>query len=146
MDQPPKRKQRIVSKSQYVQALSKRLGLTSMGCGLMILTYLCGVTAIFLISPQILGGLIGFAASMGFGLLACALGKWSFDSFRRAKTIDPGVPLTQKVVETLPAEESLVRASEEPTQTQQAILLRAATPDDSTPSEQLVRPTGEQEP
>ena len=61
--------------------------------------------------------------------------------------IDPGVPVTRANNADLLAPESLVRASVEPTQEQQAVLLRAATPGverDEEQKEQLLRAnTGE---
>ena len=43
----------------------------------------------------------------------------------------------------LPVQQTLVRASSEPTQEQQAVLLRAVAEGQETPPEQLVRPAGE---
>ena len=142
MNPPPKKKKRIVSKGQYVQALGKRIGISSGGCLLLLLAALCaGVTLIsFFIGP--LGVLLGLA----FGVLTFFIGKWGFESLHHMTTIHPGIPLTRKVADTLPAEESLVRASEEPIQEQQAVLLRASTDATHTPADQLVRPAGEPEP
>ncbi len=50
------------------------------------------------------------------------------------------VPLTRANTADLPAPESLVRASSEPRQEQEAVLLRAAARSVGTPPEQLVRP------
>lgn len=42
----------------------------------------------------------------------------------------------------LPAQESLVRASAAPVEEPQTVLLRAANPNNLTPVEQLLRPSG----
>ena len=50
------------------------------------------------------------------------------------------VPFTRANTADLPTAETLVRASAEPLEQQQAILLRPASKSDTTPAEQLVRP------
>jgi two-component sensor histidine kinase len=55
------------------------------------------------------------------------------------------VPLARASAADLPALNSLVRASEEPRQEQQSMLLRAAAHGQETPPEQLVRAAGEME-
>jgi hypothetical protein len=147
MELPPPNRKHIVTKSQYVQAQGKRIGITSMGCGLLTLALLCTLITVLCIYLSLFAGLSGLEIPVGlfFGGLAFLSGKLGFESFRRADATDPGVPLTRSVAETLPVEESLVRASEEPIQEQQALLLRAAS-DQQTPPEQLVRPSHKTEP
>jgi len=142
----PKNRKRIVSKGQYVKTQGQRVGITSAGCGLLFLAALCSGATLYLIVFAIFGWWEGAIFGFVAGVAALWCGKWGFDSIRYAETIDPGIPLTRKVADTLPVEESLVRASEEPIQEQQAILLRAAVDDQETHSEQLVRPAGEPEP
>ena len=67
-----------------------------------------------------------------FRLFACYL-------MKEMIYIDPGVPLTRANTADLPAPDSLVRASAEPVQEQQAVLLRAATETAERHEEQLVR-------
>ena len=55
------------------------------------------------------------------------------------KTRDQYFPPTDTNNADLPARQTLVRASSEPMQVQQAVLLRAATEGQETPAEQLVR-------
>jgi len=141
----PKNRKRIVSKGHYVKIQGQRVGITSAGCGLLLLAALCFGVAFFFIVIAIMGWWWGAIWGFVAGVAALWCGKWGFDSIRYAETIDPGIPLTRKVADTLPAEESLVRASSEPIQEQQAVLLRAAVDDQETPSEQLVRPVGERE-
>jgi|SRR5579871_1672663 len=145
MNQAEKKK-RIVSKGQYVKTQGQRVGITSAGCGLLLLAALCSGVALFFIVIAIFGWLEGAIFGFVAGVAALWCGKWGFDSIRHAKSIDPGIPLTRKIADTLPAEESLVRASGEPVQEQHAVLLRAAADDQETPTDQLVRPVGEPEP
>jgi hypothetical protein len=57
----------------------------------------------------------------------------------KADQLEPLVPLTRQTAEQLPDEQSLVRASSEPSKGQQAVLLRAAGSDPHTPPEELLR-------
>ncbi len=57
----------------------------------------------------------------------------------RANQINLGVPLTRFNTADLPAPDSLVRASSEPMQAQQAVLLRAAAEGQDRHEEELVR-------
>src|SRR5579871_4510450 len=146
MDQLPKNN-RIVSKGQYVKAQSKRIGVGASGCGLLLLATICAGATIWLLVFLLLGWwtALGAVLCVASGVATFWLGKWGFDNLRHAEAIDPGIPLTRKVAATLPSNESLVRASEEPTQEQQIVLLRAATHDHTTPAEQLLKPSGEPE-
>jgi|SRR5579871_2372465 len=146
MNQPEK-KQRIVSKGQYVEAHGKRIGFGTVGCGLLLVAALCGSVTIGSIGALFAGG--GWRAAgeiMASGFLTFYSGYVGFVYLRQSRKIDPGIPLTRKVANTLPAEDSLVRASEEPIQEQQAILLRAAVDGQEMAPDQLVRPIGDPEP
>lgn len=57
----------------------------------------------------------------------------------KAGQLERLAPLTRQTAEQLPAEQSLVRASSEPSEVQQAVLLRAAGADTPTPPEELLR-------
>jgi hypothetical protein len=85
-----------------------------------------------------------------FGLLAIILGGLSValiylggKSMKEGKEIDTGVPLTRANAAHLPAADSLVRASSEPAQEQERVLLRAAGQGPETSPEQLLRATQE---
>jgi hypothetical protein len=69
-----------------------------------------------------------------------------YGMFRAAGRVAEGVAkleevelLTPQAVQQLPTEETLVRASSEPAQAQEKVLLRAATGAEETPPEQLLR-------
>ena len=149
MSQSWKHNKRIVSKSQYVKMQGKLLGLRSAGVGLLLVAFwgaLCSLASLVLVTVFPSARLLGLPLFLLFGTISFFSGKWGLASFQHADSIDTGILLTRSVADTLPAEESLVRASEEPAQEQQAILLRAATTSHETPSEQLVRPAREREP
>jgi len=55
------------------------------------------------------------------------------------RKIDIGIPLTRSNTADLPAVDSLVRASQEPTDKQADVLVRPITDVQSTPPEQLLR-------
>lgn len=159
--QPSRRSRQIVSKGTYIQGQAKRMGIRI--CGALV--FLCSLLlATFGIVPLIL--IIGNIANMsavpdhkrqysvlaGLSLLVLTLlatvyvlARWGRNMVRRGIKIDPGVPLTRANTAALPARQTLVRASDEPEQAQKAVLLRAATQEQETLPEQLVRPAGEPE-
>jgi len=73
-------------------------------------------------------------------LFFCAL---SYASNAKVKSLGIVVPFTRANTADLPAPDSLVRASQEPVQQDQSILLRAAADTTQTPAEQLLRPVPE---
>ena len=147
MNEQPENKKRIVSKGQYVKALGTKAGIGTSGCFLWLLAFFCGFSTLSCFAAIFTdGGWLAAGGFLIFGFFTFFLGKVGLKTMEQSGNMDPGIPLTRKVAATLPAEESLVRASEEPVQEQQAILLRAATDNQETPAEQLVRPAGGQEP
>ncbi len=79
--------------------------------------------------------------SCTFPLLPIAYASWR-GSRNRWKAVHTMQPLTRANTADLPAFNTLARASFEPPQAQQAVLLRAAAQGHETPLEQLVRPAG----
>ncbi len=73
------------------------------------------------------------------GLLAAGNVWLIFAMMKTAKKIDMGVPVTRVNAADLPAPDSLVRASQEPLQAQEGVLLRAATQTQDRHEEQLLR-------
>ena len=144
MNQPPQTDKRIVSKGAYVKAQGKRLGLiVAAGCVCFWGVHVFWNTAPYTRHPanhahHIFAGLLGFLV-----FRFC----WSISKglYKEVKRIEPGVPLTRANIAALPAPDSLVRASAEPLQEQQAVLLRAATAGVERHEEQLVRAAGEPE-
>lgn len=69
-------------------------------------------------------------------LLLTSLGAYTI---KHLQEVDIGIPLTRANTADLPADESLVRASQEPTDKQADVLVRPITDVQSTPPEQLLR-------
>ena len=165
-----KTEKRIVSRGAYVQASVHQAGtyLTSccqlLLCGFFrLIAAVCGVIFLYGSIARVSSALYRVSSApyedrfelwqlSGYGFLflvsiaaSIGLGSASKASLDRAETIDPGVPLTRHNVADLPAPDSLVRASSEPMQAQQAVLLRAAAQGQETLPEQLVRASVRQE-
>ncbi len=83
-----------------------------------------------------------FYAALVLGIILCRVA--STVSLKHARKIHDSIPLTRANTADLPAPDSLVRASSEPLQEQQTVLLRAAVQGQETSSEQLVRAVGGQ--
>ena len=148
MDQPPKRKQRVVSKGQYAFAQANRLGCGVLGITLFVMAMICAVSSLWdycLVLQHRIAPYPWYIIATIYWVMACGIGYGAFYSMKRVRTIDPGTPISRISADTLPAEESLVRASAEPAQEQHSVLLRAFTDNQETPAEQLLRPTGEPE-
>ena len=136
----PKTEKRIVSKGEYARLRGQqevfRWGSVAMAVVVAVLV-LCTV------------GFIIVAASTGAALcyalaLLCFAAAWLTKRIAEA-IMDKAllklnaVPLTRANAADLPAPDSLVRASLEPLQAQEGVLLRAAAQGQATPQEQLVR-------
>jgi len=137
---------RIVSKRQYAAGVGKVTALTSLTIALLLAGGIAGRVALSLLRDMHNSTGI-FEDDWGMGqplilligvgcLLFLSLGAYTMKYTRK---IDIGVPLSRANTSDLPADESLVRASQEPMQEQQSILLRAATEVQQTPPEQLLR-------
>lgn len=167
MNQSAKTGKLIVSKGEYARLQGKRAQASLIGVGSMLLAVLSGFAGASLIAilgyhlyfptrrflldmfvfksndhPQ--DTLINIVLFDGGGIvvlfgLAYLYGTFGYDQLKEAREIDPGVPLTRSNAADLSAPESLVRASVEPIQEQQAVLLRAAIEVTQTPPEELVR-------
>jgi hypothetical protein len=148
---PPTEKQtgkRIVSKAEYAANVGNKLSLFAFGVGVMGLG-LVGILNAVSLTILGLGEAIKYHDSDDIKIAAfvflivggmSALIFWAGrKTVRKAKQIDIGVPRTRANTADLPAPESLVRASEEPVQEQEAVLLRAATQTQERHEEQLVR-------
>ena len=145
---------RIVSRREYVCKQMERALTASMGGCFGLLATFCAILALSLIIGAILvilcssAGIVGsivilflsLVGAMFPGIIAVVMFCYSSILFKEARMLDPGIPFTQVNTANLPAEETLVRASVEPIQQQQAVLLRGAIHSDTTPAEQLVRP------
>ena len=150
MNQPPQTGKRIVSKGEYVKAQGKRVSLTLSAICLYLAAAACGMCATGLLLG-ILGSLVSLDADLwgavlyrGMGVLFFGgatyfLGKMALAALEQTDDMDSVIPLTRANTADLPAPDSLVRASAEPTQEQENVLLRAATQAQKRHEEQLVR-------
>ena len=170
MKQSPQTRKHIVSKAEYVRIQGKRAQAILSGVAYLSLAvlsgfagasliaivcyYLCFPTRHFLLDifvfknhyhPQdeivCLAIFDGGAIVALFGL-AYVHGTFGYNQIIEAARTDPGVPFTRMNTADLPASESLVRASEEPTHEHQTVLLRAAIETTERHEEQLVRAAG----
>ncbi len=147
------RRKRIVSKSAYVQAQADRAFMGLLGAGLWfstgfvaLITVGCLVITCICLSQKSFQGAGGsLLVALLSALFARMCRRMASEAMQALRAIAPGVPLTRANTPDLPAPESLVRASAEPRQAQETVLLRAATEEQQTPSEQLVRAVGGQE-
>ena len=144
-----KQSRRIVPKKAYARNLSQKAAVASTGVGLLAISLLAMVMAVGILVAlvsAVVAHILPFELSLLLFACTAFLGSGGFfilhlgrRTIREAKEIEAGVPLTRANIGELPVRESLVRASDEPIQELQTVLLRAATSTDTTPVEQLVR-------
>jgi hypothetical protein len=159
MNQPPQTGKRIVSKSEYVARRTKKsvLQLSTAGgicvalfCVIAAVCFLFGLVVVFVdvafgnrdarIGSEGGGALIScFSCLLIFVVVAYVSGKIAERSNELSAKEEAVIPLTRANTADLSAPDSLVRASAEPVQEQQAVLLRAATETQEKHEEQLVR-------
>ena len=147
---------KIVSKGAYAKAQGQRASIGVLVvclwgmmfvCGLIALAYGGGLVAFFMGWHKCSGmtAAMYLAMVVVFGAGTSIFWKWADKALLASYAIHPGIPLTRANTANLPAPNSLVRASVEPQQAQEAVLLRAAAEGVDTPPEQLVRPAGRAE-
>ena len=145
----------IVSKGEYVKVQMKRLlmlwgggtyWLFGTGCAVLCAALVCSVFThrfpfhleIYTMLQTLLYFLLLAVSLIG----AVIFWRWGRDTYSQAKQVPSVLPLTRANTADLPALDSLVRASSEPIQEQQSVLLRAATETQERHEEQLVRAVG----
>ena len=153
----PKTGKRIVSKGAYVKAQGQLAGLNVLGIGLLIAATGFGILVVIEIfwtivamfsvgqQPDLQNLVMPGIAALILSGIAYFCGKAGIHSLNQAQRINPGVPLTRANTADLPAPDTLVRASSEPLQAQEAVLLRAAAEGQEKHEEQLVRAVNGQE-
>jgi hypothetical protein len=141
----------VVSKWRYLGHLGTKTILRSVGCVSMAFTVIAGMFAVFFVVDHFYPTLVNNDLTPGsqaamiagltvFALIAMPVLRFIGLLFATAARMDPVVPLTRNTAADLPETESLVRASTEPPQQQETVLLRAAQSDAATPSQELLRP------
>lgn len=150
MSTPDDPVKKIVSKGKYAQVQGLRAGTFLWGIGLIVAGIVCAVIALCLCVTLIvafpdgshMSGLTVVAVAVCAALCAAGtyrLGKMGVTKIEQAERMNNVVPLTRITAPYLSAPESLVRASGEPIQEQQTVLLRAATQTQERHEEQLLR-------
>ena len=147
----PKTDKRVVSKGAYAAAVGNKAALSSFGVSMMFIGFF-GILSVCLIAVLLLFNrpaldtlllLVLFVGVVGTG--SGVLVTIGMHSVQEAKQAETGIPFTRANIANLPAPESLVRASAEPVQAQESVLLRAAIQGHDTPPEQLMRAVNGQE-
>ena len=150
MSSPDDPVKKIVSKREYAQIQSVRVGRMLWGMSLVVAGVACAVFTLCLCvlvfasladgdSYRGLGAFILICAAVLTGVLTYGFGKMGAAKIEEAEKLNYAVPLTKANAPYLPMQESLVRASAEPLVAAETVLLRAAADNSTTPPEQLVR-------
>ena len=137
----PKTSKRIVSKGEYTGQIFLKAVLLLSGAIVSIVMFVClrNLLRLWLTRPEDIPVSNGFAFICVAAVMLVCYGLTMATAIRAVRRINVDVPLTHAKTANLPAPDSLVRASEEPIQAQESVLLRAAAEGRETPPEQLVR-------
>lgn len=154
---PPKENKpvRLGSLRDYLHYLVSSLMLMSVSAVTILLGVVCAAAALFCLAQMFFSSgamfdILSFLVialfigtiSMTLLLVSMTLLLVGWSAAIKFKEVEPVEPLTPAKADLLPASETLVRASEEPTEGQEKILLRAAQPTEAGKPEELLRPTG----
>lgn len=135
---------KIVSKGVYAALVSKKASLWSMGAVFNLIAVI--MTGVFASIIFVRHTDLALSSKWAFFLIAVSLSFVIREIGRKittaAKAIQTGVPLTRANTGDIPTCDSLVRASHEPIQEQQAVLLRGAEAEQEKHEEQLLRAVG----
>jgi hypothetical protein len=127
---PPKKR---VRKREFTLEQRRTMWNVTAGLLIILLSFVLVVWGIFFTRWM---PLVLTAIPVGFGFFYLWFG---MRLANRAKVREAVKLLTPQKASELPAEDTLLRASTEPTQAQEKVLLRAATSGAETPPEQLLR-------
>ena len=150
MKQEQQTGKRIVSKREYAALVGKREVRRWGSVGLAVAVALCLLPAVFCLIYMVSVSGLGWKGLCLLLALVCFAAAWEMKkvaekAMQEALSKLSVVPLTRGNSADLPAPDSLVRASSEPMQAQEAVLLRAALEVQETPPEELVRAVNGQE-
>ncbi len=145
----------IVSQGEHAVLTGEKVALSALGAVLCTLAYIgiasSVITTILFSVLLFTGGIPAYGALQSIGMFlvvgvsSFVMLRFSRGSFKKSHSIDAGIPLTRTEMNDLPAPDTLVRASQEPLQLQQATLLRPATETPEAHEEQLLRAANEQQ-
>ena len=158
MSQPSEPNKRIVSKAEYVVMISEKVSRLLSG-RLLIIAVWIGMIGTFIgflsfmvmmgdqnIFPPVIRGGIFLLVGVGcwfFCTLLMCFQKIGQNQIEDAKAMEEILPFTRANTGDLHTSNSLLRASSQPSQEYEAVLLRPATKSQQTPAEQLLRPVDE---
>ena len=128
---------RIVSKGAYAAAFSMKIGWCVGAFMFLMIVSLLAANAFSRIDMS-----IGWILAFLFLFVLCFLPLGLFilaHAFNKSQQVETGVPLTRHNTADLPVADSLVRASSEPLQAQEAVLLRAAAEGQQKPTDEMLR-------
>ena len=136
---------RIVSKSEYAALVSKREAKRWGSVGLAVAVAVCILSTLGLVLAGLLADGMGWRALCFVAAVPVLSAAWIIKNLAEKSMLEASValnvvPLTRANIGDLTVFESLVRASQEPVQAQQAELLRpAAQGGGESPAEELLR-------
>lgn len=147
VEQQPKQGKKLVSWREYRRYLGSKAGFFSLA-GIVLFYGVIGALASLLMLILSLASFwrgdndsVLLVSGIVAGVLSATLLQFTGRIAREYQELPAVEPVTSRNANRLPAEEILVRASQEPTLEQQHMLLRAASATEETPSEQLLRPS-----
>ena len=132
---------RIVSKAEHARHAAIKYSFTLLGMATCTYGFYCEANLIrlWMSRPSGIPAAAGIIILSVVGLLFAGNIWISFATVKAARTTDAGIPLTRANTADLPANDSLVRASQKPAQAQKVILLRAVAQTQDGQEEQLLR-------
>ncbi len=143
---------RIVSRGEYISNIKQKTYGMLVGMGICIIGLMFGVMCVMIPftgnNPLVIKLLARVFLLLVGGTTTISLVCLGGQTIKITNQIDPGVPVTRANTADLPANDNLVRASQEPAQAQGSVLLRAAAGEARKgQEEQLLRASvGRQEP
>lgn len=145
---PEKKPTRLGSLQDYAHYLVSSLALMWVAVVAFLLGGIGVVATLFCLMQMFFNSSELFEI-ISFLLVAVAVGSVSFalllfgwSSATEFTQLEPIEPLTPAKADRLPASETLVRASEQPTESQEKVLLRPAMATEEANPEELLRPAG----
>ncbi len=135
---------RVVSKAEYAARLGRREVQRWGSLAIAVVVGICAAIGILFTLGMFTGPGSPLGIVTGLWALVAFLAAWKLKVFaektmREAQSKLDVVPMTRANIGDLPASHTLVRASQEPPQSQQAELLRATEYSAETPAEELLR-------
>lgn len=135
---------RIVSKREYAVLIGKREALRWGSVGLAVVVAICVLCTVGFIMVGLQAGAVAWTILCFLIAILCMAAAWGIkqaaeNAMKKALAKLDAIPLNRANIADLPVPDTLVRASSEPIEEQQAVLLRAASQGQERHEEQLLR-------